>query len=293
VVLIQAYDSKYRKIFDYFSFFNLSFKQEIQLKKFAEKNPSMVPIAIHKNKPIGIAVGYIEKSREAWLLGIYVQEKFRHQGVGKQLILFLEQQVRSNNSWHVRVKPKFKQYIPFLIKKANYHVIENLNLYIKQEITFPYSKIGINLPLKGKIREATLEDIDQLIFVEHRCFDPYWHNDKDDWIAIIKNKKQILLNVFEIPSPNKSAIIIGYNYNSVHRYKDFIEAQFIRIASLPDFQQFGIATTLTSLAFEWFREQQVNSVYLSTIKSNKQLNEMYQNWGFTKYGEEIILAKFL
>lgn len=286
MITIQAYEAKYNLIFNYLAILDMSEEQKNQVRFYAKKKSSLVPIAVYNHKVVvGFAIGFIENNY-GWILGIYVNENFRYKGVGKQLIGYLEQQV-SNIHWKIRLKPKFRKFIPFF-ESANYTVIETLNLYLTNNLTFSSANSHF-LQLNGIIRPAVKTDIKELMQIESQSFDSYWHNTFDEWISLITNKKINLVNVFEIEIDFVKKKIIGYNYNSLYGHH---EAQYIRIATSKAYRRKNVAHNLTAAAFQWFREKNVHSIHLSTIKSNLQLNKMYQRWGFIKYGEETILANY-
>jgi len=83
--------------------------------------------------------------------------------------------------------------------------------------------------------------------------------------------------------------IVGYNFNAISKLSK--RGNYIHIATLPEYRQQGIATSLTSKAFEWFRYQGARSVLLSTFADSQFHNDMYKRWGFTFVDQEIILTK--
>ncbi|MHA2364572.1 MAG: GNAT family N-acetyltransferase [Candidatus Hodarchaeales archaeon] len=292
MILIQDYNPKFSSILNKIRFFNLEIDQLKRVNNYALKHPKLVPIAVEDNEPIGVAIGSIDKEK-AWLIGFYIIEEFeaKFEVIINQLFSYLEQQVNSDVlSWNIRMKPEFKKLIPVL-KKIGYTTVEKLNLYKNEEITFPPQTLPLKL-YNGIIREAKLDDINSLIRIEKKCFESYWIYNKNTWIDLIQGKGSLsLVNVFEITLENGAKKLIGYNYNSVSKNKGHLEGQYIRIGTDPEYRTIGIAAALTEKAFKWFKEKNVDLIYLSTIKSDKQLNKMYQLWKFTKFGEEIILTK--
>lgn len=252
-----------------------------QFHSYIRLNAHLTKVAVLRSeKIIGFIIANRSSSKEAKINAIYVSEEYRKQGTGSRLLMALENdlhQYKGIKYLSIRLQYKFLDSSQFFFYR-DFNLVAKINNYLKEETNFP-SHPNNNLD----IRQARREDIKQLLAVEHLCFDEYWRMDKIKFKEVLINP----YNVIFIALLNGR--IVGYNFNAISKLSK--RGNYIHIATLPEYRQRGIATSLTSKAFEWFRYQGAKSVLLSTFADSQFHNDMYKRWGFTFVDQEIILAK--
>ncbi len=287
MTVIEKFSNKYSNIF----MDNSELLQDRKLYppaviKYANANKNLVLLAIEDKKAIGFIIGYCNENKNN-ILTIYVEESERKKKIGSLLVHTLIQQKKQ--LWTVRLRSIDYPIIGFF-EKCQFSKITELNLYQKVDINFTNN--SEHLPHIGnfEIEVAEAKHIPQLMEIEKNCFDSFWLRSKREWKGIIDDQDAIVyILVNEID--NKTKRIIGFSHNSTNQSNGIREGQYIRIAVEPAFRRAGIATRLTIKAFEYFKRNHVKKIYLSTVKKNEQLNQMYKNWGFEYFDSDIILGR--
>ena len=127
--------------------------------------------------------------------------------------------------------------------------------------------------------------------IEQKSFDEYWYRSVDEWKEIINDDNAVVYIAEADLLEEGRKQMIGFSHNSIITSNGLKEGQYIRIAIDPTFRGAGIATLLTEKAFEYFKRNHVKKILLSTVADNKQLNDMYQGWGFELYDQDCVLVK--
>ncbi|NHJ01106.1 MAG: GNAT family N-acetyltransferase [Candidatus Heimdallarchaeota archaeon] len=258
-------------------------KQEKNFQEYIKFKPYMVKIAIFNKRIIGFTIGVEKNSNKARLHSIYIEPEFRYQNIGTRLLTEIEAELLHSTPHleylSVRIHQENYDSINFFLKK-DYDLITRINNYVKKSSRFDFKE---NLEIYVRIAEE--DDVNELIEIENICFSHYWRYRRQEFINIIRSGNRSLFVAF------LEGHIVGYNYNTIS--EDGKTGNYVRIATLPEYQRRHIGTTLTKKAFEWFEKYAVNCVLLSTYADSPVHNQMYRSWGFKKTDEETILAKHL
>ncbi len=255
--------------------------QNSNLKAYVMYNKDLVKVAIHKDELIGFIICYMSTPQKAKIFSLFVSQSYRKLGIGKKLFNSVECEIpkRSGDLKYlsVRIREEFKDSLPFFLL-MNFKTITKINNYYKKDISFTF-------PVNSSIvvKKAQKKDLDGILAIENECFSEFWQMDRMKFHSLIKSPMSTLFVAF------LGNNIVGYNYNTLS--VSGLDGNYVRIATAHDFQRKGIATTLTSHAFDWFRKKRVNQVLLSTYADSPPNNEMYSYWGFKKIDQEEIMAK--
>ena len=252
-----------------------------QFHSYIRLNAHLTKIAVLKTEEIaGFILANISSSKEVRINALYVTEGQRRRGVGSKLLIALENELHQYGYikyLSIRLHNTFVDSKDFF-NKRKFKLIAKINNYQKEDLHFPNHCNNYVI-----IHQAKIKDIDELLSVEQLCFDEYWQMDRTKFKEIMNNP----YNIIYIAFLNKK--IVGYTFNAISKLSK--RGNYIRIATLPEYRQRGIATSLTSKAFEWFRYQGARSILLSTFADSDLHNDMYKRWGFSFVDQEIILAK--
>ncbi len=255
--------------------------QNVNLRAYALYNKDLVKVAIHKNELIGFIITNVSTPQKTKIFSLYVSQAYRNRGIGKNLVTALEKDIskrfRDLKYLSVRIPEEFSDSSQFF-QQINFKTISKINNYYKEDLLFPFS---INKLIK--VRKARKTDLDGILGIETECFSEFWQMNRNKFSGIMNNPQNALFVAF---LGNK---LVGYNYNTLS--VSGFDGNYVRIATALDYRKKGIATTLTSHAFEWYKEKRVSRVLLSTYADSFQHNEMYSNWGFKKIDQEEIMAK--
>jgi ribosomal protein S18 acetylase RimI-like enzyme len=255
--------------------------QKNNIRSYVMYNKDLVKIAIQKNELIGFIISYMSTPQKVKIYSLYVSKSNRGNGIGKKLVESLENELSKTISelkyLSVRI-PEESQDSSQFFQLMKFKTVTKINNYSKKDLSFPFSVNNSIL-----VRKAQKKDLDGIVSIEIQCFSEFWQIEKKIFARIIESPLNALYVAF---LGNK---IVGYNYNTLST--SGFDGNYVRIASAPNFQRKGIATTLTSHAFSWFKEKHVNQVLLSTYADSSKHNNMYSNWGFKKIDQEEIMAK--
>ncbi|MHA2167306.1 MAG: GNAT family N-acetyltransferase, partial [Candidatus Hodarchaeales archaeon] len=255
--------------------------KNVNLKAYILHNKDLVKVAIHERELIGFIITYVSTPQKTKIFSLFVTQTYRNQGIGKKLLTTLEKYISKRFSelkyLSVRIPEEFR-YSSQFFQQMNFETVTKINNYQKEDLSFPFS---VNKSVK--VRKAQKKDLDGILDIEAECFSEFWQMNRNKFAGIMKNPQNALFVAF------LGKKLVGYNYNTLSI--SGLDGNFVRIATALDYQKKGIATTLTSHAFEWYKEKHVNRVLLSTYADSFQHNEMYSNWGFKKIDQEEIMAK--
>ena len=255
--------------------------QNANLRAYVFYNKDLVKVAIHKDELIGFIITYISTPQKIKIYSLYVSLSHRNRGIGKKLLTALEKEIsqrfRSLKYLSVRISEESKSSLQFF-QLMDFKTVRKINNYYKKDLTFPFSVNG-----SIKVRKAQKKDLDRILEIDTQCFSEFWQMNRNNFAGIIKSAHNALFVAF------LGKKLVGYNYNTLS--VSGLDGNYVRIATALDYQKKGIATTLTSHAFEWYKEKRVNRILLSTYADSFQHNEMYSNWGFKKIDQEEIMAK--
>jgi len=258
--------------------------QNHNLRAYVMYNKDLVKVAIHKNELLGFIISYLSTPQKIKIYTLFVTPSYRKRGIGKKLFNSLESEL--SKRYHglkylsVRIPEKFEKSSQFF-RLMNFKTVTKINNYFKEDLSFPF-------PIDNSIsvRKAQRKDLDGILDIETECFSDFWQIDKMRFSKIMKSPLNSLNVAFSRKNSNK---IVGYNYNTLS--VSGLDGNYVRIATTPNFQRKGVATALTSHAFNWFQKKGVNQVLLSTYADSSQHNKMYSHWGFEKIDQEEIMAK--
>lgn len=284
MVVIQQFN----KLYAYFINDNTRLLKERKLSptaiiNYGKTHTNMVLFAIEKKEAVGFIFGYLGYLglNKHSILALFVKKGYRNKNIGSLLVNTILQQKKE--FWTVRIRSIDFNLINFF-KKCNFHLIEELNLYQKSNTSFKQVK-----EMETNIRRANAskEEINILMDIEQKCFEKYWFRSYEEWNKILNDKNAA---IFVAVLDNHAGKIIGFSHNSINIVNGLTEGQYIRIATDPDHRQKGTATRLTAEAFKYFAKKKVKKIYLSTIKSNENLNKMYRKWGFELFDEDVLFG---
>ncbi len=256
--------------------------QKANFYSYISTNRDLIKISEEPSGIIsGFAFGHITNQQKARIRAIFVESTWRNKGTGTKLLKSLESEFLTRNPsltyLSVRIPEEYFTSQPFF-ENLNFEIVTKINGYVTNNLSFPFS---VNNQIS--VRKAKKSDIESIMQVEKECFSKFWQIGPARFAQMINEKTEIL---FVALLNNK---VLGYNFNTVsHRYQS---GNYVRIATLPEYRQKNIATTLTAHAFKWFQSMRVKEIILSTYADSSFHNSMYQKWGFSKYEEEIILAR--
>lgn len=254
---------------------------QTNFRRYLRFRTDLIKIAVRSSKVIGCIIGDQNSSHKARIFFLYVLPKFQRRFIGSKLLQTLEGEFFTNlpnlRYISVRIPEKYFDVKNFFLKQG-YDLITKINCYVKKNLSFPYHS---NPELD--IRLATDKDLEELIELEQACFSEYWRKTEEVFRWEIESNTNTLLVAF------LNGKLVGYNSNSISA--NGINGHYARIATFPEFRKQHIATSLTVRAFEWFKEQQVKKVLLTTFAESEAHNLMYKKWGFQFKEQELILAK--
>jgi len=258
-----------------------SITDQSNFRRYLRFRTDLIKIAVRSSKIIGCIIGDQNSSHKARIFFLYILPEFQRRLIGSKLLQILEGEFLTNlpnlRYISVRIPEKYFDAQDFFLKQG-YNLIAKINCYVKKDLSFPYQTNP-----KLEIRLANDKDLESLIELEQACFSEYWRKNKEVFKWEMESNVNILLVAI------LDGKLVGYNSNSIAA--NGINGHYARIATLPEFRKQHIATTLTARAFEWFKEQQVKSVLLTTFAESEAHNLMYKKWGFVFEEQELILAK--
>ncbi|MFX0185434.1 MAG: GNAT family N-acetyltransferase [Candidatus Hodarchaeota archaeon] len=257
--------------------------QEENFYRYIQLNSKLIKIAIKGSKIIGYILGYRINPRKVRIYSIFVLPQFQRKQIGFKLIKSFENDIEimlpDLRYLSIRIPQKFFNSTPFF-KNLGFNLITKLNNYQKRDLSFPY-QLNLNVFIRSLKKKE--EDLTNLIRLERKCFPDYWQMEKSEFIKALNSETTSIFLAF------KDEHLVGYNYNTISETKP--EGHYVRIATHPNFRQQYIATSLTAMAFHWFKKHQVKRILLSTYADSPVHNRLYQNWGFKTVDQEIIMAK--
>ncbi|MFX0149987.1 MAG: GNAT family N-acetyltransferase [Candidatus Hodarchaeota archaeon] len=251
--------------------------------RYIQLNYRLIRIAVLKSEIIGYTLGYQVSSRKIRIYSIFVLPQFQRKQIGWKLINSFEEDLLSLfpdlRYLSVRIPQEFFNSIPFFENLGFKHISKITN-YETEDLSFPFQPNPNILIRPLKYNE---KDFLNLTNLEKQCFPEYWQMDKIEFKRLLESEITSFFLAF------KDEHLVGYNYNTLSASKP--EGHYVRIATHPKFRQKYIATSLTAMAFQWFKKHQVTRVLLSTYADSPVHNRLYQKWGFKAVGQEIIMAK--
>lgn len=122
------------------------------------------------------------------------------------------------------------------------------------------------------VERLNADDVDDLMELEHACFDYHWS--RDQFLLGLERKAFI---VFGTHTGN---ILSGYIAISI--IQD--EMEILNLAVRSEFRNNGLATALLNHAFAVCRERGVMKGFLDVKVSNVPAIELYRKFGYKKIG---------
>ena len=292
MIVIERFSKKYSNIFTE----NEILLQDRKLSppkiiKYALEYKELVLVAIENKFPIGFIIGVSNQTqRRNSILTIFVKENSRNKKIGTLLIntLITQNQFKQVPYWTIRLRTIDYPIIGFF-EHCGFSIVTELNLYKKLNTEFIVNHNQILSDIFN-IEVAQKKHTTQLMRLEKQCFDNFWFRTKEEWLSIIENDNSVVYILID-ENLQEEENIVGFSHNSISKSNGYKEGQYIRIAINPAYRRAGLATKLTEKAFEYFKRNDTKRIYLSTVKENSQLNEMYQKWGFELYDSDTILGR--
>lgn len=258
--------------------------QESNFMNFVKHNSDSIKIAQVDSMIVGYILGFQENKKKAQINSLYVLPEFQRKNIGSSLVNSLEEEfcLKKIKFLSARIPRTFFQASLFF-KKLGFELITKINIYQKNDLTFPFQP---NKEVSVRpIRLNNDEDLKRISKLEQLCFSSYWIKEQDEYRKLLESEISSLFLAFT----KKSDTLVGYNYNTLSTNSR--SGNYVRIATHPKYRLKGIATSLTAQAFKWFRSYKVRRVILTTYADSELHNRIYQNWGFRKISDELIMAK--
>jgi GNAT superfamily N-acetyltransferase len=132
----------------------------------------------------------------------------------------------------------------------------------------------VDLPTEATLRGMTRSDIEAVVRVDQRAFNPLWQHSARALAAAFDLAS--LATVIEIDDE-----IIGYQISTASA----LGAHLARLAIEPDRQGQGLAKALVIHALRHFQRRGIERMSVNTQADNKRSQLLYENLGFKKTGQ--------
>lgn len=147
-----------------------------------------------------------------------------------------------------------------------------------------YVKFGVNEPMAiecpAQIRQATLEDIDEMASIEEAAFEPLWRHSTES--LRLAFGQAVCFHVAYLDDR-----MVGFHYSARGFEKD--AGHLVRITVHPEAQRRGVGAALMAAAMESYIQLGLRTVTLNTQLDNLVSHRLYEKFGFRRIGERIPL----
>jgi [ribosomal protein S18]-alanine N-acetyltransferase len=133
----------------------------------------------------------------------------------------------------------------------------------------------------AQMRPATIQDIDEIVGIDHRAFTPHWWHGKDTIRARITRAVS-----FTVALQNKT--IVAYAETDISGSNGHIN----RIAVVPDRQNQGIGALLLQDTLTTLWQNHVKSVTVNTQRDNLAALRLYRRFGFAPTGATVTVWQY-
>ncbi len=258
--------------------------QESNFKNFVKYNSNSIKIALVDSRIAGYIIGFQENKKKVQINSLYVLPEYQGKGFGSSLVSSLEEEFGGKKIKFLSARiPRTYFQASLFFKKLDFDLITKINIYQKNDLTFPSQSIK-EITIRP-IRLNNNEDLKNISNLEQLCFSSFWFIEQDEYRRLLESEISSLFLAFI----KKSDKLVGYNYNTLSINSK--SGNYVRIATHPEYRLKGVATSLTAQAFKWFKSYNVRRVILTTYADSDLHNRIYQNWGFRKISDELIMAK--
>jgi len=210
----------------------------------------------------------------AWVRLAAVREGFNAEAVLKEMVNRIGSHLKGEgvsemgwlqaNSWPEN-----------LIMSLGFEIANWIITYVKFDIPAPRILDG-----RVAIRNAALDDIEQLAEIEVAAFDPLWRHSAGSLRAAYH--QALCFDVVYLEQQ-----LVGFHY-SVGGIDDDT-AHLVRITVHPDAQRHGVGSALMDHAMQTYRKLGISNVTLNTQLDNVASHHLYEKFGFRRLGERIPL----
>lgn len=166
-----------------------------------------------------------------------------------------------------------------------------LRLLMEQQFTLHQVIVVLQLdtfsarlpPLDSKIRiqPVTLEDLDEVVRVDHEAFAPIWRYSQHDIRSAFSHSAYASVAI-------ENDQIIGYQFSSATPFS----AHLTRLAVSPTLQGRGIGGQLTADMIRYFMRGGLEAITVNTQNDNTSSLRVYQKIGFSLTGEQFPVMRF-
>ena len=136
----------------------------------------------------------------------------------------------------------------------------------------------LNQELDYSISQASLEDLDSILEIEHASFSVPWSR-KSFEVELVGNKFSVTLAARTTDTGEGRSLLLGY----VCIWLVFEELRFLNLAVSPRARRQGIASQLVNRAIYLGVSKGVQRALLEVRESNESAQLLYKNFGFNVY----------
>ncbi|MFX0097166.1 MAG: GNAT family N-acetyltransferase [Candidatus Hodarchaeota archaeon] len=235
-----------------------------RFKSYIKENPDLVLIILENKRIVGYCIGIVLKEGKGSIYQIGVDKSHLNKGYRKRLLNSIIDALRRRYCHEIRTGFVAEESLGFFLKHG----------FKVQETILSQEKTDFVTHVKGNqqvlIRPFKMDDLDVLLELEQKCFEPFWHTTREEFIQWANLPEAS----FFVGLMNETAV--AYNFNVIREKI----GQYARIAVHPNYRRQGIGTRLTVNAIEWFRKRGVRKILLNTQVDNIEARNMYKKLGF-------------
>jgi ribosomal-protein-alanine N-acetyltransferase len=127
--------------------------------------------------------------------------------------------------------------------------------------------------MEAIIRDLRLDDLDQIMYIEERCFSTPWS--KESFEMELLNQ----MAYYQCATINNK--LVGY----MGMWKIIDEAHITNVAVLPEYRKKGLASRMIEKMIEISRCSEITSMTLEVRESNRDARELYEKFDFKAMGK--------
>ncbi len=231
---------------------------------YINENPDLVLVILENERVVGYCIGIVLSEGKGSIYQIGVDKRSLNKGYRKRLLDSIIDALKRRRCREITAGFVAEESRGFFLKRG----------FRIQETLIGHEKTDFFTPLKGNqlllIRPFESDDLEDLLELEQKCFEPFWHTTRDEFIRWSKLPEAS----FFVGIMNKK--VVAYNFNTIREKT----GHYARIAVHPDYRRQRIGTRLTINAIEWFKKKGVKKILLNTQVDNIEARGMYEKLGF-------------